>query len=532
MPFSTGKIYPLIPLLIFFMSCSTLEIPRAIKIPDEAAKVVEEVKAPVEPVVTPEFVPAREELSPLQQRIVDLSARNTPLRDILYVISESTNLNLVMENDVNPDIPITLTLKNVTAGDALDTVFRAVDYFYTIKNNLLIVKTTDTRTFELGHPAITQSYDTDLGGDMLGAAASSGTSTSGGSSDIKGSITQKSEIDKEAYKFWDVIEKTIGGILGLADGKAAAPAPPAPALQPGMAGTAGYPGPYMAASAVPEQKVLINRMTGTIIVTATKRNLEKVEQYLDVVRKVMNRQVLVEAKIIEVTLSDALQFGIDWTFILSSSTDTATFSTTGFAGIVPVSSPAFSIATTAKDFTSLLKAIEQQGETRILSNPRISIMNGQTSILSVGTKTDFISKVTVTQPTVTGGSPTYAPETSSLLSGIMIGMVPFITETGEISLTITPITSDLVTMTPAPVGGTVTIQLPTIALREMSTTVKVRNGQMVILGGLIQEREELTDSQIPFLGDIPLLGYFFKSRNKLVRKTELVILLQPVIISR
>jgi type II secretory pathway component GspD/PulD (secretin) len=121
----------------------------------------------------------------------------------------------------------------------------------------------------------------------------------------------------------------------------------------------------------------------------------------------------------------------------------------------------------------------------------------------------------------------------------MIGIIPFVSESGEISLSITPITSDLVKLdsqklgTPDSSGNfPFLIQLPTINLRQMNTTVKVGNGQIIIIGGLISNTEQFTDNQIPWLGDIPILGYLFKSRTKTVTKTELVVLIQPTIISR
>ncbi|MCX5836505.1 MAG: hypothetical protein NTX62_05965, partial [Deltaproteobacteria bacterium] len=169
---------------------------------------------------------------------------------------------------------------------------------------------------------------------------------------------------------------------------------------------------------------------------------------------------------------------------------------------------------------------------------------GQTALLSVGKNVSFISSVQTTTTAVSGAASTitFSISTGNVLSGIMIGLVPFINETGEISLTITPIVSDLIELKDKTFGTPDTsttpptypysIQLPTIDLRQLSTTVKVRSGHMVVIGGLISKKEQLTDSQVPGLGDIPILGYFFKSRSKSVIKTELVVLLQPVIVSR
>jgi type II secretory pathway component GspD/PulD (secretin) len=165
-------------------------------------------------------------------------------------------------------------------------------------------------------------------------------------------------------------------------------------------------------------------------------------------------------------------------------------------------------------------------------------MNGQTSLLCVGRKQSFISKAETTFNAAaagTLGTTTFTVETSSVLTGIIIGIVPYVSANGEISLTITPITSDLVQLTPRRFGGVgsnqVEIDLPTVDIRELSTTVKVRNGQLVILGGLISKRESLTDNQVPVFGDIPVFGMLFKSRNKVAQKSELVVLLQPTIVS-
>lgn len=505
---------------IFLFSCASvdkrLDIKREIQIPQESASTAQKEREQVSPIKTPDLIPVHEDISPLKTRILDLSARNTPLRDVLLIIADATGLNLAMNKDVNPDVPITLNLKNVTAEAALNKIFSSVDYFYSVKENMLFVKAADTKIFELGHPAVIQTYSTELGGDMLGATMSGsrggGGSGGGGASGLRGGVSQKAESDKEAFNFWEVVGKSIEKILG---------------------DEAGSP---------IRQSYVVNRLMGTIAVTATKRNMDKVESYLNAIKKAINRQVLMEAKVIEVTLSDALQFGIDWNALITfNERTTASLGTSQFTNVVPTTGPTFTVGTTSREFTALLSAIQGLGETRILSNPRINIMNGQTAILSVGRNVSYISKIETTQQATAGTAPTvtFSVDTGSVLSGIMLGIVPFIDENGEISLSITPIVSDLVRLTERNLGTPDTrgnypylIQLPTIDLRQMSTTVKVRSGQTVVVGGLISKRESLDDSQIPFLGELPILGYLFKRRDKGVKSTELVVLLQPVITSR
>jgi MSHA type pilus biogenesis protein MshL len=458
----------------------------------------------------PEFIPVSEELSPLKTRIVSISARGTPLRDVLHVIAESTGLNLVMERGVDPEVPVTLTLKNVSAEDAFNTIFASVDYFYSIRENKLVVKAVDTRIFQFGQPSVVQNYNVDVGGDILGGQSSGTTS---GTTNIKGNVTQKIEADKDAFKIWDSIEKTIGSLLD----------------------TAGKTSPDVSEKSIVQSSFSVNRMTGTIIVTATKKDLERVENYLKVLKEVLDRQVLIEARIVEVQLSEELRYGIDWSALDISDLGQVTFGTNNFTDVVG-DLPNFQIGVSRWDFSGLLKALQTQGEVRVLSNPRVNIMNGQTALLSVGRNVSFISRVeTITTAAVTGTVPTttFTVETSSILSGIIIGIVPYINEDREVTMTITPIVSDLVRLDDRTIGkvgeNTIQISLPTIDLRELSTTVKVRDGDIVIIGGLIQNRDKLKDKQVPFFGNIPLIGSLFKSREKVNEKTELIIMLKPLI---
>jgi MSHA type pilus biogenesis protein MshL len=510
-------------------------IKREVKIPEELKQTRVERPSPVPP-QTPEFVPVAEDLSPLKTRIVDIAARKTPLRDVLHVIAEATSLNLVMEKGVDPETEVNLTLKNVTAENALNTIFAAVDYFYKIQENLLVVKAVDTKMFELGHPAMTQTYGVDVGGDIFGGVMNitptgSGSGGGGGggggggssSTSIKGSVTQKVQSDETAFKFWDAIEKSIESILGT---------------QAAAAGAGG-------ATAGVRQGYTVNRLTGMIYVTASKKNLQKVEDYIRSVKRTINRQVMIEARVIEVVLSDIFQLGIDWTLVdrfmtsAGRTTSSFTFGTTLFNAVVPNTGPAFTIIGAPSfggaegDLNFTVRALEEQGEVRTLSNPKINIMNGQTALMTVGRNEAYISKVETTTTAGAATVTTFTVETNSVLSGILIGILPYINESGEISLTVTPIVSDLVKFTQKNIGTptVVELSLPTVDLRQLSTTVKVRNGDVIVIGGLIQQKESLTDDQIPFLGNIPLLGYLFKSRNKLERKVELVIVLRPALMN-
>lgn len=507
-------------------------------------KELEKTAPPPASLDTPDYQPVSDDVTPARTRLVNIQARNSALGDILHVIADAAGLNLIIGDGVQQDRSITITLKRVTADDALSTILSSADYFYTIRDNILSVEATGTKVFELGHPALVQGYNVDVGGDILGSAAelnasgsgsgsssssnSSGNSSSSGSSNIKGTINQTIKHDAKAFDFWESLEKSLFSMLNRRDSTSTAQAP---AVQQSAVETPG----------TPRQNVVINRLTGTIMVTATRRNLDAIENYLDLVKAALGRQVLVEARVVEVQLNDGLQFGIDWDFLDSirwfntSGSIAGGFGNATNAANSALTGGAFRLGYSGNNVQSLLTALKTQGEVKTLSNPRIHVMNGQTALLTVGRNTNYVSKITSTT-TATSGTPitTFTVDTSNVLSGIMIGLAPHITSKGEISMSVTPIISDLVRLEEKVIGTDLNnqfvISIPTVDLRELSTTVKVRNGEMIVIGGLIANKQDQVDEKIPLIGEIPWLGTLFSRKNYQDKRSELVVVLQPYLI--
>lgn len=526
--------------------------------------------SPPAPLKTPDYQPVSDDISPAKTRLVNIQARNSALGDILHVIADAAGLNLVINDGVQQDRTITITLKRVTADDALATILNAADYFYTIKDNILSIEATGTKVFELGHPALIQGFNIDVGGDILGSASGltasgsgsgsgSGSSSSGsgsnsgsgssssGSSNIKGTINQSTKSDAKAFDFWESLDKSLQLLLGKQfetstyQTEATLQSQSHRDVSPAKGQTGGKQTWERSIAGDPNQRVIINRLTGTIVVTATRHNLNAIEKYLDLVKAALNRQVLVEARVIEVQLNDSLKFGIDWDFLNNirwfNTTGAAAggFGNAATAATNAVNSGAFRLGYGGGNVQALLTALKTQGEVKTLSNPRINVMNGQTALLTVGRNTNYVSKISSTISTGTGTTPiiTYTADTANVLSGIMIGIAPNINSKGEIRMAITPIISDLVSLTPTDIGSgdyKTNIQIPIVDLRELSTTVKVRDGEMIVIGGLISNKQDLQDEKIPFVGDIPWLGTLFSRKNYQDKRTELVVVLQPYLV--
>jgi len=543
-----GKLLIFLSLFLFIFSCNGKNIKSEIQIPKVEPPQKETLVQTQKP--KPDFRIENEFINPLKIKKISINVRSTPLRDVLFIIAKDAGLNLILDKDVDPELPVTLIVRDVTLQDALDSVISSTDYFYKIERNMLKISATDTRIFHINIFPVHQTYSTEVGGDILGGVTGqltgSGGTGGGGSTELKGNVAKTEKSDDSAYKFWDSVEKALSSILGIQTQTITHATVTQPLTAQAQAGQI-QPPRMVAQPVLPTQEnFVINRLTGTIMVTATKKNMQKVEQYLNNVKAVMGRQVLIEAKVIEVTLSNSLKYGIDWSFLAEGVTRTVPWTIRGgisdFTSVIPSNTPFsdinFSITTgNIRDLSFVVKALAEFGDVRTLSNPRISIMNGQISLLTVGRNFSFISKAESNVTTSGTGSPivTYTVETSNLLSGLIIGIVPYIDDKGEISLTITPVISNLLGITEktfGSAGAQTIIQLPTVDLRELSTTVKVKDGELVIIGGLIKREENLAENKTPILGDIPIFGNLFKSHDRAQTNTELVILLQPRIISQ
>lgn len=481
--------------LLFLASCAT-SFKSEIEIPKVEREVPKEVqKAETKP---QDFVIENEPIDPLSLKRVSISVRNAPLRDILLVVCKDAGLNLIMEKDVDANIPITISLQNVTLRDALEGIISSAEYFYTIERNVLTVKAKGTRIFQLNVMPVLRRFSIDVGGDILGGVTTT--------AQLKGNVTKNETLDEAAYKIWDSVEKALTGLLSK------------------------------------DETFFINRLAGTIMVTASRKSLKKVDEYIENLRKTLSKQVTIEAKVVEVVLNSGFSYGIDWSFLRQWTHGSHTFTLqtqeTGFSSFLPPGSNVstginFSFtSTTVRSFDFIIKALSQFGDIRTLSNPRISVLNGQPSLLTVGRNFSYISRAQSSLSTVQAGTPvlTYTIETSSLLSGLTLGIVPYIGEDGEIVLTITPILSNLLnidTKTFGTAGSETMIQLPIVDLRELSTMVRVKDEEIVVIGGLIKKEERLTEYKTPVIGDLPLLGGLFRGRDRQEVNTELVILIQP-----
>ncbi len=286
------------------------------------------------------------------------------------------------------------------------------------------------------------------------------------------------------------------------------------------------------------RSVIVSPQAGLVTVKALPAEIAAVRRFITNTQEHLRRQVIIEAKIMEVTLNDDYQQGVKWDQVLGhiESTDIG-FSTSGnIAGnaISSVIGGTTSLSFLNKDFSGVIDLLSTQGNVQVLSSPRITATNNQKAIIKVGEDEYFVTDVSST--TTTGTSTTTTPEIdlTPFFSGIALDVTPQIDVNGEVILHIHPSVTitDEQTKTIRLNNEDIVLPLAQSSVRESDTIIRAKSGEIVVIGGLIETRKVNIESKTPFLGDVPLMGALFKSKSESVQKKELVILLKPIVIGQ
>lgn len=464
----------------------------------------------------------------------DISSNTGPvaLRDIMKRLAALKGMNISWASDVDQMAMVDVDIRaEEDFFKSLENILRQKDYFHEVQGNTIVVKYRETRKFHVAMPFMKSSYNTGVGGDVLGGTEKS---------NLKGNIQLTS--DKNDFDIWANISKNLDQILGIWEETVAIPT---------EAASAGDNPASSQGSQPPKQQATTNKRNvqagkgyysidkpiGLITVTAPRPLVEKIAVYIDNLKTELYRQISIEAKIVEVSIDDTESRGIDWTnFVTGKALDFQLFGPDGI-----IYSPdrdlrqrgVSQISLGPNPFSLALDFLDTQGHTTVLANPKLSVMNGQPGLITAGDSVKYIDKIE-SRIDGTTGTVSYTVTTATLMSGIGLSVIGTIMDGDEIILTLTPVTSKLDGDQVAykDIGaGAATIGVPRIKLREMNTTVRIKSGQVVVVGGLIDNADTNTGSnKIPFLGDIPIIGNLFSHTAKSTRKSELVIMLQPKIL--
>lgn len=477
------------------------------------------------PVVVPDnvvnaLIPSMmSDLAPKKRKInkiarFDIGVNSLPAADFFAGLVEGTKLNIVVHPDV--DGTISLQLKDVSVTEVLEITRDIYGYEFVRKGRLIKIFPLGLRTeiFEINYLNIQRSGGSETrvssGQITAGGSGSSSSSDSGDSSSNSSSSNQSSggtgtKINTQNENlFWQNLEKTLNLIVGGDSGRT----------------------------------VVVTPSAGVVVVKADAKGLASVKDYLRSAELILQRQVIIEAKILEVTLSDGYQQGIDWSFSdASSSLDSNGVPDNGInlaqlAKSVVSNATGGVFASTVKigDFNSTINLLGTQGNVQVLSSPRIATVNNQKAVIKVGTDEYFVTDIDFESNSDSNSSSTDI-DLTPFFSGIALDVTPQISAEGKIILHVHPTISKVedqekvITIS----GEDVSLPLAFSRIRESDSVIAAENGQIVVIGGLIQNSSVDNNAKVPFLGDIPLLGELFKQKGSSTEKTELVILLRPTI---
>lgn len=263
----------------------------------------------------------------------------------------------------------------------------------------------------------------------------------------------------------------------------------------------------------------LNETAAVLQVTDRPSRLDRVEQYIEAVMLRVTRQVQIEARVIEVELRDEFSAGINWKAVLGGLTNSVTVSQT----LAPATSGGFTLALNVGDFTALLNAFATQGKVNVLSSPRVTAMNNEPAIMRIGTQDVFFT--TTTQVSETGQILQSTVSPQSITEGVVLSVTSQISADGIINMSINPSITERTGQATSRLGDSV----PIISVRETDTLVRVREGETIVIAGMMQDRTTTNNAKIPVLGDVPVVGNLFKRTETRRSKTDLVILLTPTI---
>ncbi len=434
---------------------------------------------------------------------LSFSAQNLPLKQALSLFARANQLNIVPDLDIEGEI--TVDFNNLPLEHAMRALLEAHGYYFVQDGPLIRVRNRETRLFHLDYIHLVRA-----GQGSSAVQISSGSSSSGGGGSAGGSsgggegssmtVTANSTID-----FWKDLSDQLKTMLS------------------------------------PTGTYTINNIAGTIQISDNHRTVEAVGRYLKNVSEGILRQIDLQVEIYEVTLGESQSLGIDWNRIASGYT---TRFATGLIIRNPANTPTGQLptppafgptlpsptigGTTRVDngIVAAIEALKQQGNLKIVSQPRLRTLNNQPAVVRVGQDIP----VFIRQVTQAPGTPPVVTTSESLQTitvGTVLSITPQVSPDGLITLDISPAVSRLVRTETSASGDT---NAPVIDIRQASSLVRIRDGDTIIMGGLVQDSHTTTTRRIPLLGDIPLLGKAFSAQSKNKERTELIFFLTPRII--
>ena len=501
----------------------------------------------------------------LKPQTYSVVVNDVPVKELLHALARDTRQNI----DIHPGLTGTVTINAIdeTLPAILERIARQVNLRVRQEGNVIVVQpdTPYFKTYRVNYVNMQRESESKIGvsGAIATSSGSGATGATGGGSQGT-SESQTTVSTKSQNHFWELLRANIRTILvstrslteraeeraarnealraqrdeRIAQAEAVARAGPAATA---LFKEAFQARPTQDAPGDASQDIVVNPVAGTLSVLATERQHLLVQQHIDSVLNSVQRQVMIEATIVEVRLADAYQAGVDWSRLpVTGGVSFVQSLLGGFGtGLTQGGNNNFTARYVNPDsalgnISATVKLLQEFGNTRVLSSPKLMALNNQTALLKVVDNIVYFEVSSTTTTPVQGGATTSVNTTAKSVSvGVVMGVTPQINEDGRVTLTVRPTVSRVLRFKNDPNPTLVTPNLvPEVQTREMESVLQVGTGQIVVLGGLMQDEVTQAREQIPGADAIPgPLGEIFRFRDNRAVKTELVIFLKPTVIT-
>jgi MSHA biogenesis protein MshL len=427
--------------------------------------------------------PLRNDLDSTRPVTITLSDA-TQISDLLLMLVRDTRLSVVPD----PDVQGTFRgeLKDVTLRQALEMILQPHGFDYSVQGNVIRVfkRRFETRRFDLNYVVTRRTGSRTL--SASNSVTSSGGPGLGTGTPANGQGSSAEVTDTDAG---DVFGDLSAGVQTLMS---------------------------------PEGRFNMDKKAALLQATDYPERLDQIQLYLDAVHNRATRQVQIQTKVIEVVLNDEFAAGINWNLLIRDAGNSVLVT----QRVAPATGSTVTVGLNVKDFTGFLNAFASQGKVNVLASPTVNALNNEPAIMRVGTQDVFFRTTTQTDA-LTGRIVQTTVEPQAITEGVVLSVTPQIAGDGMINMSITPSLTERTGQATSRFGDTV----PILSVREADTLVRVRESETIVIAGLMDERMRREVRKVPFLGDIPGLGAMFRGVTTTRRKTDLVILLTPTVMT-
>jgi MSHA biogenesis protein MshL len=501
-----------------------------VKTPEATPKAINDALLPPLKIAMPKATAKQ-----LEQRF-DLVISNAPASQVLMGIVSGTRYSMLVSQDLTGTISV--NLKDVTVFEALDSLRELYGYEYKVEGTRIFIEpqAMQTRVFQVNYIVGQRKGSSDTrvtsgsvsDGTSSGQSTGSTTTTNSSGSSNRASMISSSIATTTNNDFWKDLTDSLNGIVGNENG----------------------------------HRVVVNVQSGVIMVRAMPTEIRNVEAFLRLMQVTIERQVILEAKIMNVQLNDQSQSGVNWSVfgksgsntgivgnlnantqlassgngnLLSGDVGASSGNVIANAATTALGGPLFAVALQGANFAALLSFLETQGDVQVLSSPRIATINNQKAVLKVGTDEFFVTGIS-SNTTASTGATTTSPEVTlqPFFSGIALDVTPQIDKDDNIILHMHPSISQVTTVNKqlnlGGASGAINLPLASSNVSETDSIVRTHDGRVIAIGGLMTESSISNKSKVPGLGDIKGVGNAFRQKGSTSSKTELVILLKATVV--